>query len=81
MPSGRESSRASGRSESVRLFGPHAAPFLFAQAFGLGGVIGSFGLVLDLTRSLLLLIFVLASSLVLLARADAMVARPMRGTG
>jgi hypothetical protein len=45
-----------------------AAPFLFTQAFGLGGVVGSFGLVLDLIGFLLLLIFVLVSSLTLFAR-------------
>ena len=46
-----------------------ASPFLFLQAFGLGGVIGSFGLVLDLIGFLLVLIFVLVSSIILLSRA------------
>jgi Domain of unknown function (DUF4386) len=47
------------------------APCLFAQAFGLGGVIGTFGLVLDLIGFVLLLVFVLVSSLILFARAPA----------
>jgi Domain of unknown function (DUF4386) len=41
-----------------------AAPLLFLQAFGLGGVIASFGLVLDLIGFVLLLVFVLISSVV-----------------
>lgn len=44
------------------------APFLFTQAFGLGGVIGTFGLVLDLIGFLLLLVFVLVTSVMLFAR-------------
>jgi Domain of unknown function (DUF4386) len=48
-----------------------AAPFLFAQGFGLGGLIASFGLVLDLIGFLLLLIFVLVSSLLLIRRTGA----------
>jgi len=47
-----------------------AAPCFFAQTFGLGGVIASFGLVLDLIGFLLLLIFVLVSSLILMRRTD-----------
>ena len=43
-----------------------AAPLLFLQAFGLGGVIASFGLVLDLIGFVLLLLFVLVSSIILL---------------
>jgi Domain of unknown function (DUF4386) len=39
-----------------------ASPFLFVQAFGLGGVVADFGLALDLVGFLLLLIFVLATS-------------------
>ena len=39
-------------------------PLLFLQAFGLGGVIASFGLVLDLIGFVLLLVFVLISSVV-----------------
>jgi hypothetical protein len=45
-----------------------AAPLLFLQAFGLGGVIASFGLVLDLVGYVLLLVFVLMSSVILLRR-------------
>ncbi len=41
-----------------------AAPLLFLQAFGLGGVIASFGLVLDLIGFVLLLVFVLISSII-----------------
>ncbi len=41
-----------------------AAPLLFLQAFGLGGVIASFGLVLDLIGFVLLLVFVVVSSIV-----------------
>ena len=40
------------------------AILLFLQAFGLGGVIASFGLVLDLIGFVLLLVFVLISSVV-----------------
>jgi hypothetical protein len=43
---------------------------LFLQGFGLGGVIASFGLVLDLIGFLLLLIFVLVSSIVLFRRGE-----------
>jgi hypothetical protein len=49
-----------------------ASPFLFLQAFGLGGVIATFGLTLDLIGFLLLLIFVLGSSTVLLLRERAL---------
>jgi hypothetical protein len=48
-----------------------AAPLLFLQAFGLGGVIASFGLVLDLIGFVLLLLFVLVSSVILLRRESA----------
>jgi len=41
------------------------------QGFGLGGVIATFGLVLDLIGFVLFLIFVLASSVILLRRGDA----------
>ncbi len=47
------------------------AILLFLQAFGLGGVIASFGLVLDLIGFVLLLLFVLVSSVVLLRRETA----------
>jgi hypothetical protein len=40
----------------------------FLQAFGLGGVIASFGLILDLIGFVLLLVFALASSVTLLSR-------------
>jgi hypothetical protein len=40
----------------------------FLQGFGLGGVIASFGLVLDLIGFALFLIFVLVSSVILLTR-------------
>jgi Domain of unknown function (DUF4386) len=45
-----------------------ASPFLLLQAFGLGGVVANFGLALDLVGFLLLLIFVLASSVIGLTR-------------
>jgi len=45
-----------------------AGVLFFFQGFGLGGVIASFGLVLDLIGFLLFLIFVLASSVILLRR-------------
>ena len=45
-----------------------ASPFLLVQAFGLGGVVANFGLALDLVGFLLLLIFVLASSVIGLTR-------------
>ncbi len=45
---------------------------LFLQGFGLGGVIASFGLVLDLIGFVLLLIFVLVSSVILLKRETAL---------
>ena len=41
-----------------------ASPFLLLQAFGLGGVVANFGLALDLVGFLLLLIFVLVSSVI-----------------
>lgn len=44
------------------------SPLFIVQAFGLGGVISTFGLVVDLIGFLLLVIFVLASSLVFLRR-------------
>jgi hypothetical protein len=47
-----------------------AAPLLFLQAFGLGGVIATFGLVLDLIGFVLLLVFVLMSSVILLRREN-----------
>ncbi len=44
----------------------------FLQGFGLGGVIHVFGLVLDLIGFVLLLVFVVASSAILLRRGDAL---------
>jgi hypothetical protein len=46
------------------------AVLLFLQAFGLGGVIATFGLALDLIGFVLLLLFVVASSVILLRRAN-----------
>ena len=43
----------------------------FLQGFGLGGVIASFGLVLDIIGFVLFLIFVLASSIIFLRRQTA----------
>ncbi|MDQ6841980.1 MAG: DUF4386 family protein [Actinomycetota bacterium] len=43
---------------------------LFLQAFGLGGVIATFGLVLDILGFVLFLIFVLVSSIIMLRRED-----------
>ena len=48
-----------------------AGSLLFLQGFGLGGVIASFGLVLDLIGFLLLLVFVLVSSVILVMRESA----------
>jgi hypothetical protein len=48
-----------------------AGAFLFLQGFGLGGVIATFGLVLDLIGFLLFLLFVLLSSILALRRAPA----------
>jgi Domain of unknown function (DUF4386) len=47
-----------------------AGILLFLQAFGLGGVIASFGLVLDILGFVLFLIFVLVSSVIMLRRED-----------
>ena len=48
-----------------------AGIMLFLQGFGLGGVIASFGLVLDLIGFVLFLIFVLVSSVIMLTRENA----------
>jgi hypothetical protein len=45
-----------------------AAVFLFLQGFGLGGVIATFGLVFDIIGFVMLLLFVLLSSMVMLRR-------------
>ena len=47
-----------------------AGILLFLQGFGLGGVIASFGLVLDLIGFVLFLIFVLVSSVIMLRREN-----------
>ncbi len=47
------------------------APLLFVQGFGLGGVIATFGLILDLIGFLLLLVFVKASSVICIRRLPA----------
>jgi hypothetical protein len=47
-----------------------AGVLFFLQGFGLGGVIASFGLVLDLIGFLLFLIFVVVSSVILLRREN-----------
>ena len=48
-----------------------AGILFFLQGFGLGGVIASLGLVLDLIAFVLFLIFVLVSSVILLTRQNA----------
>jgi len=52
-----------------------AGILFFLQGFGLGGVIASFGLVLDLIGFVLILAFVLVSSVILLTRGSALVHR------
>jgi hypothetical protein len=47
-----------------------SSPFLFLQAFGLGGVVATFGLALDLIGFVLLLVFVAATSVVGLRRSS-----------
>src|SRR5262249_22714875 len=47
-----------------------AGILFFLQGFGLGGVIATFGLVLDLIAFVLFLTFVLASSIVLVKRGE-----------
>ncbi len=49
-----------------------AGILFFLQGFGLGSVIASFGLVLDLIAFVLFLIFVLVSSVILLTRQNAL---------
>jgi hypothetical protein len=48
-----------------------AAIFLFLQGFGLGGVIATFGLVFDLIGFVLFLLFILATSVIMLGREHA----------
>ena len=52
------------------------AIMFFLQGFGLGGVIAQFGLVLDLIGFVLLLIFVLASSVIVLTRGTPSAPQP-----
>jgi hypothetical protein len=47
-----------------------AGSLLFLQGFGLGGVINTFGLIVDLIGFVLFLFFVLASSIVMLRRGE-----------
>ena len=47
-----------------------AAIFLFLQGFGLGGLVATFGLAFDLVGFVLLLVFVLVSSVIALRRVD-----------
>lgn len=61
--------------------GVAASPFLFAQGFGLGGVVSSFGLTLDLVGFLLLLVFILASSAIGLVGRPAVVGQRAELTG
>lgn len=49
-----------------------AAPCLLVQGFGLGGVIATFGLIVDILGFVLLLAFVLLSSIMLLRRPTAL---------
>lgn len=53
-----------------------AGILFFLQGFGLGGVIATFGLVLDLVGFVLFLIFVIVSSVILLARENAIAKAP-----
>jgi hypothetical protein len=53
-----------------------AGVMFFLQGFGLGGVIATFGLVLDLIAFVLFLTFVLASSVILLRRPQGRRAQP-----
>jgi hypothetical protein len=58
-----------------------AAPFLLVQAFGLGGVVATFGLALDLIGFLLLLVFIAGSSVVGLTRERAAADEQRRKAG
>ena len=58
-----------------------AGSLLFLQGFGLGGVIASFGLVLDLIGFLLLLVFVLVSSAILVMRESAVTEESLSAAG
>ena len=58
-----------------------AGILFFLQGFGLGGVIATFGLVLDLIAFVLFLIFVLASSIIFLRRRDTVHTEPLAQVG
>ena len=58
-----------------------AGILFFLQGFGLGGVIATFGLVLDLIAFVLFLIFVLASSVIFLRRGDPVGSGPLTRDG
>jgi hypothetical protein len=58
-----------------------AGILFFLQGFGLGGVTATFGLVLDLVAFVLFLIFVIASSVILLRRRDSVRAKSLAQTG
>jgi hypothetical protein len=58
-----------------------AGILFFLQGFGLGGVIATFGLVLDLIAFVLFLIFVVASSVILLRRGGSVRNKPLAQTG
>lgn len=58
-----------------------AGIMFFLQGFGLGGVIATFGLVLDLIAFVLFLTFVVASSVIILSREDAARNKPVAQTG
>jgi hypothetical protein len=53
-----------------------AGTLLFLQGFGLGGIVGTFGLVLDGIGFVLFLVFVLVSSILLLRRGSARLTEP-----
>jgi hypothetical protein len=58
-----------------------AGIMFFLQGFGLGGVIATFGLVLDLIAFVSFLVFVLASSIILVRRGAAVVSQPIAQGG
>lgn len=58
-----------------------AGIMFFLQGFGLGGVIATFGLVLDLIAFVLFLIFVLASSVIFLRKGETVRNKPLAQTG
>ena len=58
-----------------------AAIFMFLQGFGLGGVVATFGLVFDLIGFVLLLVFVVVSSVIALRRSGALSNASMQPRG